>query len=105
MGSTNENSFYGPVRNALTMKGYPVALRRQRRSGTGRHVYAQPGKRYRRHQAAGRFLRDHRAQTKLWQDLTVWVNRLCLFLRSDRYFGKYIDDIALALEIMGKPDE
>ena len=81
MGSSNENSAYGAVRNPEATG--PRAGRVERRVGCsrggwlGRGVF---GNGYRRlDPPAGLVLRHTRHDGKLWASLAVWAHRLCVF--------------------------
>ncbi len=90
MGSSNENSAYGPVRNPRGHR--PGSGRLQRRLGGGgslQHGRGHPGQRYRRlHSPARQLLRRGGCASHLWPRFALRFDRLCLVAGSRGAVGR-----------------
>ena len=106
MGSSNENSAYGPVRNPLRSRSRPRWL--QRRLGRGRcrrDGRRHAGHGYRRlHPPARVLLRSRRPVADLRPRLALWPDRLRFFARSRRPVQPHVcDDAATAARRHRRP--
>ncbi len=79
MGSSNENSAYGPVRNPVDHRaGSGRIERRLGRGGCGQPGRGHAGLRHRRlHSPAGQLLRSGGRAAHLWPRLALRAHRLC----------------------------